>query len=66
MHLPRLIRAAPRHQAARSDLRTPVEGCEYVSFGMPPESSNTGWIAQRAINFMKCSTPIDRPGAVRV
>ncbi len=40
---------------------TPVNGSEYVTFGMPPETSNLGWVAQRAINFIKCNAELDRP-----
>jgi arylsulfatase A-like enzyme len=41
--------------------REPVLDSSYVTFGMPPETSNTGWIAQRGINFIKCSAPLERP-----
>jgi arylsulfatase A-like enzyme len=41
--------------------REPVMDSSYVTFGMPPETSNTDWIAQRGINFIKCSAPLDRP-----
>lgn len=41
--------------------RTPVNGSPYVTFGMPSETSNTGWIAQRAINFIRCNAKLKRP-----
>lgn len=41
--------------------REPVEGSPYVQFGMPPELSNAGWTAQRAINFIKVSAAVKRP-----
>lgn len=41
--------------------RTPVGDSKHVSFGMPKESNNTTWIAQRAINFIKCNEPLDQP-----
>lgn len=41
--------------------REPVGDSKYVTFGMPPETSNTGWIAQRAINFLTVSAQLDRP-----
>ncbi len=41
--------------------RTPVGDSKHITFGMPKETNNTTWIAQRAINFMKCNEPLDRP-----
>jgi arylsulfatase len=41
--------------------RTAVGGSKYVQFGMPPESSNTGWLAQRAINFIHGSAKMEWP-----
>jgi arylsulfatase A-like enzyme len=41
--------------------REPVMDSPYVTFGMPSASSNTGWIAQRGINFIKCSAALNRP-----
>lgn len=41
--------------------RTPVDGSPYISFGLPAETSNSGWTAQRAINFIKGSAGLDRP-----
>ena len=41
--------------------RTPVAGSKYIFTGMPPETSNAGWTAQRAINFMKVSAGVERP-----
>lgn len=42
-------------------VREMVSDSRYVSFGMPPETCNTGWIAQRGINFIKCSSQLNRP-----
>ncbi len=41
--------------------REPVEDCQYVTFGMPAATSNTGWIAQRAINFIHVTRETGRP-----
>lgn len=41
--------------------RTPVDGSPYVEFGMPAETSNPGWTAQRAINFIRCSAGLHKP-----
>ncbi|OPZ84095.1 MAG: Arylsulfatase [bacterium ADurb.Bin429] len=41
--------------------RAPVEDSPYISFGMPPETSNAGWTAQRAINFIQTGAGLDRP-----
>lgn len=40
--------------------RTNFEGSPYVQIGMPPETSNPGWTAQRAINFIRCSASLER------
>ena len=41
--------------------RTDVGGSPYAQFGMPAETSNPGWTAQRAINFIRCSAQTGRP-----
>ncbi|MBL4702382.1 MAG: sulfatase-like hydrolase/transferase [Phycisphaeraceae bacterium] len=41
--------------------REPVRDSKYVTFGMDENTSNTAWITQRAINFLKVSAKIDRP-----
>lgn len=41
--------------------REPVEGSRHITFGMDEKTSNTAWIAQRAINFAKVSKQLDRP-----
>lgn len=41
--------------------REPVNGSKYVTFGMDEKTSNTAWIAQRAINFATVSKDLKRP-----
>lgn len=41
--------------------REPVEGSRHITYGMDEKTSNTAWIAQRAINFAKVSKQLNRP-----
>ena len=41
--------------------REPAAGSPYIEFGMPAETSNPGWTAQRAIDFARANAQAERP-----
>ena len=41
--------------------RTNVDGSKYVQFGMPPETSNTGWAVGQGAAFIRCSAGLEKP-----
>lgn len=41
--------------------RTPFEGSPYIDIGMPAATSNPGWVANRAISFMRSSASAGKP-----
>ncbi len=48
-------------ERGKSYATTPVEGSDYVVYGMPAAEHQTSWCAQKAITFMEQHQSVERP-----